>query len=235
MRIKPIVIAVFVACVLTLALSAGVLIAVAPAQDVIVPMGPTGDIQQLYRSFDNGAWEAPVVSLAPFDDATGAAIVIDTIHHEVHEGEMWHGERTVTGVSDAASLNYVLHTGGAVDAHVVFEILASGLVTVSLFESPTVASLGTAMSTYNMNRLMTTTANSQLYHTSVVTSTGSVALVNSRILPGGNSATTRVGGGVRQGTEWILAPGTNYLLRITNLSGSSASINTVVEWYEEAQ
>ncbi len=235
MRYRPALMAIVAACVLVAALWAGVLIASPPAQDVIVPMGTTGDIQQLYRSFDGGAWEAPVVSLAPFDDATGAAVTIDVVHHETHEGEMWHAERTVTGVSDAASVNLLLHVGGAVDAHAVFEVLASGQVTVSLFESPTINTLGTAVAVYNMNRNITDTAHSQLYHTPVITTTGTTALVNGRLLPGGNSPTTRVGGGIRQNTEWILAPGKYYLLRVTNTSGSSAAINTVVEWYEEAQ
>lgn len=227
--------AIVISCALVGMLFVGVMVAAPTAQDVIVPMGPTGDIQQLYRSFDGGAWEAPVVSLAPFDEATGGAVVMDVVHHEVHEGEMWHGERTVSGVADAASANLLLHVGGAVDAHAVFEVLASGQVTVSLYESPTINTLGTEVAIYNMNRNITETAHSQLYHTPSITTTGSVALVNGRLLPGGTSPTTRVGGGIRQNTEWILAPGQYYLLRVTNTSGSSATINTVVEWYEEEQ
>ena len=148
----------------------GVALGRAPAEDIIVPMGPTGDIQQLYRSFEDGAYEAPVVSLAPFDRATGGAVVMDVVHHEVHEGEMWHGERTVSGVADAASVDLLLHTGGAVDVHTVFEVLASGLVTVSLYESPVVSGTGTAVTLWNMNRTITESAHSQLYHTPVLTS-----------------------------------------------------------------
>lgn len=213
-------------------LSAGVVISSPPAQDVIVSGGHEG-MRELYRSFENDAYQAQVVSLAPYDEATGAALVIDTVHHEVHEGEMWHAERTVSGVADAGAVNLLLHVGGAVDAHAVFEVLASGQVTVSLYESPTVNTLGTEVAIYNMDRNITTTAHSQLYHTPSITTTGSVALVNGRLLPGGTSPQTRVGGGIRQNTEWILAPSRNYLFRVTNNSGSAAIINTVVEWYEE--
>lgn len=215
------------------ALWAGMVIASPPAQDVIVGGGPVTGMHQLYRSFDDGAYAAQVVALAPYDEVTGAALTIDTSHHEVHEGEMWHAERTVSGVADAGAVNLLLNVGSAVDAHVVFEVLASGQVTVSLWESPTINTLGTEVTIYNMDRNVTTTAHSQLYHTPSITSTGSVALVNGRLLPGGNSPQTRVGGGIRQNTEWILAPSRNYLLRVTNNSGSAATINTVVEWYEE--
>ena len=221
---RPVVLAV-----LLLAVLAG---GVALGQDVITTDGPlTTGMARLYRDF--GDFQTEVVSLAPFDESTGAAIVIDTIHHEVHEGEMWHAERTALAVADGASVDLLMHVGGAIENHTVFEVLASGQVTVSLWESPTFGALGTAMTPYNMRRSITETSRSQIYHTPTITSTGSVALVDGRLLPGGTSPTTRVGGGIRQGVEWILAPGTYYLLRVRNNSGAAATINTIVEWYEE--
>jgi len=70
-------------------------------------------------------------------------------------------------------------------------------------------------------------------HTPTVTATGTVTLVNGRILPGGNSPTTRVGGGIRSGAERILKPSTKYLMRVNNSSGSTIAVNVVLEWYEE--
>lgn len=221
-----------VAVVLVAALAAGVAIGRPAQQDVIVPGGPVGGMAQLYRDF--GDYQAQVVSLAPFDDQTGGAVVMDVVHHEVHEGEMWHGERTATDVANGAAVDLLLHVGGAYEAHTVFEVLASGQVTVSLWESPTVGANGTQMVAYNMRRSITETSHSQIYHTPTISATGSVALVDGRLLPGGTSPQTRVGGGIRQGIEWILAPGQFYLLRVRNSSGSAVTINTVVEWYEEA-
>lgn len=118
--------------------------------DIILQDGRRTDLQIAYRSFDVGAYEAPVMTLAPADATTGAALVIETLHH-----------------------------------------------------------------------------------TPTVTATGSVALVNGRILPGGNSPQTRVGDGIRQGVEWILAPAAGYLLRVTNTSGAAIACNVALEWYEE--
>lgn len=228
----PIAILVVVCLLLAMASFA---IAAPRAQDIIVPGGPRGDIQSLYRSFDGGAYEAPVVSLAPFDEDTGAAITIDVVHHETHEGEMWHAESTSASVANNASVDLLFHAGGGVEPHSVFEVLAGGQVTVSLYESPVISNTGIALAYYNMNRTITETAHSQIYLTPVLTSTGSVALVNARLLPGGTSPQTRVGGGIRQGTEWILAPGKYYLLRVTNTSGSATAVNMIMEWYEEQQ
>jgi hypothetical protein len=185
--------------------------------DVIVGGGPQGT-QAKYRSFDGGAFEALVHTLAPYDETTGAALVIDTVHHEVHEGEMFHCAYTNGSVANNGTVDLLLSTG-AKEAH-------------SLYEAPTVAN-GTAVAVYNMKRAASNTPLSTVKHTPTVTNVGAAALVNGRILPGGNSPTTRVGGGIRSGAEWILAPNTQYLMRVVNTSGASIAINVVLEWYEE--
>ncbi len=199
--------------------------------DVIEQSGRRGDLQTLYRSFDNGAYEAPTVALAPYDETTGAALTIDIVHHEVHEGEMFHVAHTNASVSNGASVDVLLVTG-AKEAHTVWEVFAGGLVSVYLYEGPT-ATPGTALNAYNMKRTSTREPTATVTHTPTGITTGSVALVNGRILPGGNSPTTRVGGGIRAGSEWILKPATKYLLRVNNGSGGAIPINVVLEWYEE--
>ena len=185
----------------------------------------------LYRDF--GTYEAPVVALAPFDTTTGAAIVMDTIHHEVHEGEMFHVSHTNGSVANNASVDVLLVTGADVESHTSWEVFAGGQVTVYLYEGATTSAAGTALTAYNMRRNSLNAPDATVTHTPTVTATGSVALVNGRILPGGTSPTTRVGGGIRSGAEWILLPGTKYLMRITNKSGGTIAINVALEWYEE--
>jgi hypothetical protein len=114
----------------------------------------------------------------------------------------------------------------------VWEVFAGGLVSVYLYEGPT-ATAGTALTAYNMKRSSLIAPTATVTHTPTNVTAGSVALVNGRILPGGNSPTTRVGGGIRSGIEWILKPSTKYLMRVNNGSGSNTPINIVLEWYEE--
>ena len=143
-----------------------------------------------------------------YDIFTGAQLTIDVSHHEVHEGEMFHAEFTNASVSDAASVDVLLHTG-AKNAHTVFDVYAGGQARVYLYESVTVTTTGSAVTTYNMNRSAALTPTVAISSTPTVL-VGSVVLVNGRVLPGGASQQTRVGGGVRQGVEWILKPDTNY-------------------------
>lgn len=167
------------------------------------------------------------------DETTGAPNVIDTVHHEVHEGEMYHASYTAS-VANGASLD-LLFTLASKEAHTVFEVFAGGQVTIYLYENPTTTAAGTAVPAYNMKRSSNNTPGAAVTHTPTVTATGSTALVNGRILPGGTSPQTRVGGGIRQGVEWILAPTAKYLLRVTNTSGSTISVNVALEWYEEEE
>lgn len=167
------------------------------------------------------------------DPVTGAPTMIDTVHHEVHEGEMFHAGHTAASVANGASVDLLLTTG-AKECHTTFEVFAGGQVSVYLYEAPTIAN-GTAITIYNMKRSSANAPLSTVKHTPTVSATGTTALVNGRILPGGSSPQTRVGGGIRQGVEWVLAPDTAYLLRVTNGSGATIAINVGLEWYEEEE
>lgn len=183
-----------------------------------------------------------ILRRTPFDNTTGALLMVDTIHHEVHEGEMFHAEHTFATVANGNSVELLMLTSATVETHATWEVLAGGLVTVSLFEAPTIEvvdevySEGTPLALYNMKRSAhnTNLPTCYVFYSPTVTDAGPDALVNGRILPGGTSPQTRVGGGIRAGTEWIMASETYYLLRVTNGSGGAISISMVVEWYEEA-
>lgn len=228
---RNVVRAVVVTLVLLLALAAGVAVARPAMVDVLVPGGPAGG-NVLYRDF--GDFQAETVTLAPYDELTGAALYIDTVHHEAHEGEMYHGDQVWSSVSNGASVEMAMAITTTKDAHMTFDVVAGGQVLVQVWESPTYANLGTAVHGWNMNRTYTNTSASTMYVAPTITSTGTITLVQ-RILPGGTSNQTRVGGGIRQGTEWIFKPGTVYMLRVTNQSGSAIPVNVSAEWYEEDQ
>lgn len=204
--------------------------------DILIPKRDAGSDYNL-RLVDKTTYHAPATVVmfddVLVDDQTNALKTIDTVHHEVHEGEMWHASYTNSNVANGANLDFVMVTGATKECHAAFEVFAGGQVTVYLYEAPTLSNNGTGVTAYNMKRSHVGSATATTTHTPTVTQTGTTALVNGRILPGGTSATTRIGGGIRTGVEWILAANTKYLLRCTNSSGGAIAINAVVEWYEE--
>jgi len=199
------------------------------AQDyVTIPGGPQSGMATLYR--DYGDWQAPIVGLAPFDEISGAPYWIDVAHYEIHYGGMFHAEHSVASVANNGTVNLLFRTGDTPD-HTIFEVSVGGQSTVEMWEAPTVAVTGTLVPSWNMNRVITRTANTLLYHTPTISATSEITLVN-RIIPGGNTAQTRVGGQSSKGVEWVFAANTDYLLRITNTSGGAVPVSTVFEWYE---
>ena len=203
----------------------------AMAQDqIVIPGGPRSDMATLYQ--DYGTWQAPVVSLAPYDPVSGAPYWIDVAHYEIHYGGMFHAEHTVASVANNNAVNLLFRTGATPD-HTIFEVAVGGQSTVQMWEAPTVIG-GELVPSWNMNRVITRTANTLLYHTPTVTATSAITLVN-RIIPAGSTAQTRVGGQSSKGVEWVFAPNTEYLLRITNTSGGNIPISAVFEWYEDQE
>lgn len=219
--------AVVVALVLLAALAGGIAVARPSAQDVLIPGGPAGG-NTLYRDFGN--YQAPVVGLAPYDAVSGAPYWLDVAHYEIHYGGMFHAEHAVTTVANGNTVDMLFRTGDVPD-HTIFEVAVGGQSTVQLWESPTVNTVGTAVPSWNMNRVITRTANTLIYHTPTITATGAITLVN-RIIPAGATAQTRVGGQSSKGVEWVLAANKDYLLRITNTSGGNIPVSVVWEWYE---
>lgn len=165
------------------------------------------------------------------DEVTNALLTIDIAHHEVHEGEYYRAGYSAS-VNNSASVDVLLQTA-AKYCHVVLEANVAGAAQAYFYEAPTVSAAGTAMAEVNLNRpkSATETATMVVTHTPTVPSVGTTPIVNGRYLPGGTGG-NRPGTQARAG-EIILKLNTYYLFRITNISGQSAILNAVLEWYEE--
>ncbi len=221
--VRPIVIGL----VLVAALVGGIAVARPVAQDVLLPGGPAGG-NTLYRDF--GTYQTQVVSLAPYDTVSGAPYWLDVAHYEIHYGGMFHAEFTNSSVANNGTVNVLMSTGDT-GGHAIFEVAVGGQSSVQFWEAPTAATGSTVVPAFNMNRWLTRTAESLIYAAPTITATGELTLVN-RIIPAGATVQTRVGGQSSKGVEWVLAPNTDYLLRVTNTSGGAVPVSVMLEWYE---
>ncbi len=164
-------------------------------------------------------------------DSTGAAKVIDIIHHEVHEGELFTAEFTKTAVANGGTVQMVMTTGTK-QPHLAFTVQAGGACQVYLYEGATAAG-GTAMPIFNNNRLSANAPLSSFVHSPTSGTAGTVSIANGRYLVGGDSAQTRVGGAVRPNVEYALGTSTKYMVNVVNVSGGAITISTIFEFYEE--
>lgn len=171
-----------------------------------------------------------IILASPLDPDTGAIVTIDTIHNEVHRGEMWHGEYTFASVANGNNADLRLLTG-AQELHFDADVTVTGQATVTLYEAANI-SAGTAITLRNRRRLSgDLNPPYTLTHTPTVTATGATALIPGRIIPGGSNPTTRVGASTRPDVEWELLPNTEYLLRINNSSGGAIIVTVDIDAY----
>lgn len=166
---------------------------------------------------------------AIYDTLTGALSVIDTVHHNVHDGKFWEAEHNSSSVANNASLDVRFKT--TKDFHFTASVSAGGQSQIFLYEGANISG-GTALKVWNNYRGRGDAGNPiSAWHTPVVTSTGVNTLVNGRIVVGGTSPTTRVGGALRQNSEIIVSPNTEYLLRVTNISGAAVAVSIAIGGY----
>lgn len=170
--------------------------------------------------------------LGNLDPVLGVPVVMDVVHHEIHEGEMFSADHSVASLANGGTVE-LMFTTTTKTAHMSMNLVAGGQATVYFYENMA-GSAGTAVTPYNMNRTSANATTVALVHTPSVTNLGgTVALINGRVIPGGASPTTRAGGAAREGTEWILGSATKHLLRIVNTSGGAIAACATINWYEE--
>ena len=163
------------------------------------------------------------------DEITGALTVIPTVHHEVHEGDMFTSSFIAQALADDATLELLLRTGATKFVHLTFFASCGGDAEIALLESVTVNSSGVQMNERNNKR--TENDNAELVVSHTPTTVGGIFLLEA-ILPGGTGGNAS-GGLLRQDTEFILKQSADYLLSLTNRSGAAKPAGIVINWYEE--
>lgn len=165
------------------------------------------------------------------DVFTGALVQIEISHEAIHLGRYFQHSNVVS-VANGANSDWLLITpdisiGGPYVHLRLFQFDASGApISFKLYEDTTTSANGTAQSTYNFNRNYTDGVLGVYLTPTIIT-------LGTQLVSGQISGTKQAGGsGQTSGTEWVLKSNTKYLIRLTNSSGSVASIGFNLEWYE---
>ena len=162
----------------------------------------------------------------------GGFITLDHNHEKVHLGQMFTFDHYGT-VASGGTLNWLITCGTVLNLHVDIGVDVSGAARIYLYENPS-GSAGTALTLYNMNRDSTISCAATIAHTPTINDIGgTVALINGRYIPAGAGVANRVGGGVRDGLEFILDAGKKYLYRVENISGAAGTVSFYGAMYEE--
>ena len=158
---------------------------------------------------------------------------IDLVHLKVHEGDFYTASHRFEAVADSATVDVLITTGdkalsfgrgGSSSEETVTGSSTKGLpcrITVRVSHRG------------NNNRTSSNGTDLTMFYGPTVSAAGTELL--SSYIPGGAKSKAIGGaseGPAREGSEWILAANTNYLLRTTNTSGGAVDITISVGFYE---
>lgn len=159
---------------------------------------------------------------------TNEVISTDVVHQRIHQGIMFGATVYDAALANAADLELLLQVGaGVAHARLVGRIGGDG--ELRLFEGTTFSSAGSAVASVNRNRTKSIT--STVTVTSAPTITDDGTELETQLIPGGSGFLLSGGGEGPVFEEVILAPSTNYLLRLTNISGGNQPANLAVDYY----
>lgn len=164
-------------------------------------------------------------------DPNGGIYVVDELSHGVHEGRAFVVSQDGSLLSGASL--YMLGKVGAKEAHFHgFNISASdGDISVHLYENPTVTADGTPAVAVNKNRRSTNVATLEVFGGATVSSDGTVLEHDHTYGTGGVGSNTSGGTGALD-EDWVLAPNTNYLVKIDNHGASTVEFTAKFTWSE---
>lgn len=168
---------------------------------------------------------------ARVDERAEALVTIDTVHERIHRGQLFSVDYLDAALASAGVIEMLVTVPSGVAAHSRITGSAGGDATLKIFESPTVSASGTALTPVDRNRSTANTATLTVTHTPTTTADGTQLM--DMLLPGG-------AGGNAAGSsddifgEMILAAGKTYLIRLTNIAGTTKPAHLQLDFYEQA-
>lgn len=167
-------------------------------------------------------------------DAGNGVVNAESAHHEIHEGMSFSAHIPVPSLNNNVSYDVLIKVGtGAI--HCVPAVSTSLGGSWGLYASPTTTGDGTPITVNNRRRSSQGVAGFVSTTTvfSAPTVTGAGTQLDGEFL-GSGAAGSKSGAQSRALDEWILKPATNYLIRVTNLSGNNGMVGTIhVKWYQD--
>jgi len=173
--------------------------------------------------------------LHAFDPLHHAHTTIDVTHRVAHDGFMHHASGKVTGMVADNVDDFLITTPAGVYPHlqrVNFDF-GDGDIDIQTYHSSTTSAPGTTLANLNTNRNSSKTAGAVLSFGPTVTGIGT--LMHTAWAPPtatGNGQSAAGISDIENGEEWILAPSSKYIIRVTNGSGSEIEYRYEFLWYE---
>lgn len=186
------------------------------------------------------------------DNITGAALILDHAEHDVHDGKAFTVSwSTTTAATDdhRTAISFTTPAASAGLAHMTMTFSATDPAEVFILESPAIAdgTQGFSRTIRNRNRTSSNLSaivdmeaapfpNAVEVWTEAQLAAGTFLGVGTELfhqLLGGGSGPFSAGGDTRADQEFILAPGTDYIVYIQNVGATANSHVITLNWSED--
>jgi len=157
-------------------------------------------------------------------------VIADINHVRLHEGRAFYAyflNGDANQLADNASINIAVAWATGKYPHLVFDVKCGGDAEFTIFENATVTG-GTSFTAINRYRSSANTSASAILINPTVTTTGTQ--LTGEFLSGGSGG--QATGSAAFSFQYVLAPLTTYLFRLTNRSGQAHMAHLMIEWYE---
>lgn len=158
---------------------------------------------------------------------------IEYAHWACHKDTIVSANYLTNLLTNGNILNILIKVPADLEHHSVFIIEADASATVDIYEGTTVSADGTSI-IHTRNNRYSTKNNITNYHTPTITDDGTL-IYQTKIFAPNVGANSRQTGGDKQtgrfGSEWILKPDTNYLVRVSP-DANNTDVFYLNEYYE---
>lgn len=158
------------------------------------------------------------------------APVIEEAHLRLHEGKSYYSYKfhpNSSKLNAGASIDIAIAFATGIKPHLSVDTNCGGDAEFYLYEGATVTG-GTTFTAISRNRNIAHPSQSATLINPTISATGT--LLDSQFLAGGFGK--KAGGAVGGSFEFVLAPLTTYLFRLTNVNGTAHMAHLMLEWYE---
>ena len=163
------------------------------------------------------------------DPSGGALDIIDHLHYETHEGDVYYFSHLYESVSNNGTADMYISVGD-IPLHATLRVNTGGTSYVNLYDGTSLSATGDDVVPQNKNRLFPNAHEFTVQADPSIDSIGT-PMGTGEMLPGG-SAGQKAGSSNTERDEWVLAPNTTYMLRVTNKSGGAIHISISSSSYE---
>jgi len=155
---------------------------------------------------------------------------VDINHLRLHEGKSFYYHKLypdAAKLASGASINVALAFASGVYAHLHEDVLCGGDAEFFMY-SGSVVTGGTSVPALNRNFNSSNTSQSAILLNPTVTTLGTEKYAS--FIPGGTGGASAGAGG--RSFQFVLAPLTTYLFRLTNVNGAAHMAHIILTWYE---